>query len=34
MAFRAEGRASDRMRIRPVEGAGTSVTFMSGGEVE
>ena len=30
MAFRAAGRASDRMRIRPEEGAGTSITFMTG----
>jgi hypothetical protein len=30
MAFRAEGRESDRMRIRPLEGAGTSIMFMTG----
>lgn len=28
MAFRASGRERERMRIRPVEGAGRSVVFM------
>lgn len=32
MAFRAEGRASERMRIRPVEGAGMSVMVIREGE--
>lgn len=34
MAFRAEGLASERMRIRPEEGAGTSVMFIRGVDFE
>jgi hypothetical protein len=34
IAFRAEGRARERIRIRPEEGAGTSVTLIRGVDFE
>jgi hypothetical protein len=34
MALRAEGRASERMRMRPDDGAGTSVMFIRGVDLE
>jgi hypothetical protein len=34
IALRAEGRASDNMRMRPVEGALTSVMFIRGVDFE
>lgn len=33
-AFRAEGRFKDRIRMRPVDGAGMSVIFIRDGRVE